>query len=483
VRGDGDNGALTDHRDLVAPVLALAGWCGFAWYIFWQGTVGQPVIWTDSMSYATVAANPVWSTGFWAGQRPPLVPLVLKLAGSATGFTALQSVLAVGAWGFLAFTVGRLVPEGWRRVVAVWIVLGFATTTPITLWNRSVLSESLSLSLLALLVAATIWAVRGLTWPRVTALGFVALLFAATRDAQVWTVAALGVIVAVVALARWRRNRPSSLRIVALAVSLLLVAGVTGWVVVHTGRSRQNVANALYVRIFPFPSRVAWFAAHGMPYARAIDRSMADTKPPTPGAAKVFNTSDPKLASLEAPLEQWIVNHGQSTYLLWLVTHPAYVFTEPLQRPERSFNFDNGLLTFYAAPDRVDSPASPVLWPAWWWLLPLTVIGLGTAAVRGGWRERSFQAVVMLGALGIFTMLVAWHGDGQEVTRHTIEGFAELRTSVLILAVVGVLRIVPPRRRPERNDPERNDPGPDLPESEPVAHRDDGSVVSEVAAH
>jgi hypothetical protein len=448
VTGDGDTGARTAPRDAVVPTLALVGWCGFAWYIFWQGTVGQPLIWSDSSSYATVAGHPLWSTGFWAGQRPPLVPFLLKVAGSATGFVALQSVLAVGAWGFLAFTVGRLVPDGWRRLAAVWIVLAFATTTPITLWNRSVLSESLSLSLLALLIAATIWAVRALTWPRVVALAGVALLFAATRDAQVWTVGALGVVVGVVALARWRRHRPPSRPIVALAVSLLLAAGVTGWVVVHTGRSRQNVENVLYVRIFPFPSRVAWFAAHGLPDARAIDRSMAVTKPPTPGAAKVFNVDDPKILPLEATLDTWMLNHGQSTYLLWLVTHPTYIVTEPLQRPERSFNFAGGLLTFYAATDRVTSPATPVLWPAWWWLLPLTVIGVAASVVGGAWRRRSTQAVVMLGVLGIFTMLVAWHGDGQEVTRHTIEGFAEVRLCVLILAVVGVLPLIPSRPRP-----------------------------------
>ena len=35
-------------------------------------------------------------------------------------------------------------------------------------------------------------------------------------------------------------------------------------------------------------------------------------------------------------------------------------------------------------------------------------------------------------------MLVAWHGDGQEVTRHTVEGLAEFRLGVWILLVVGL---------------------------------------------
>jgi hypothetical protein len=407
-------------------------------------------LWTDSTSYAAVAGHPVWSTGFWAGSRPPLVPLVLKVAGSATGFTALQSTVAVGAWGLLAFTVGRLLPPGWRRLVAVWTILAFATATPITMWNRSVLSESLSLSLLALLVAGTIWAARRLTWPRLAAVSVVALAFAATRDAQVWTVAVLGLVVAVVAVVRARRTRRFPRRIAVLALCLLVAAGVTGWVVVHSGRTRQNVADALYVRVFPFPDRVAWFAAHGMPEARAIDRLAAATGPPDPGASKVvgFDGTDPTYATLE----RWIVSRGQRTYMLWLVTHPVYVITEPLVRPERSYNFAQGLLTFYAPLDRADSPLSSLLWPAWRWLLPMTMIAVGAAILKGLWRDRGWQAVVMLGALGIVTMLIAWHGDGQEVTRHTVEGFAEVRVGVLIVTVVGVLALVG-RARPSAGGP------------------------------
>jgi len=41
--------------------------------------------------------------------------------------------------------------------------------------------------------------------------------------------------------------------------------------------------------------------------------------------------------------------------------------------------------------------------------------------------------------------LVAWHGDGQEVTRHTVEGFAELRLGIWIVIVLWFLGAPPPR--------------------------------------
>jgi hypothetical protein len=425
-------------RRLVTPVAAGVGWCGFAGYVIWQGTSGRPLVWGDTTSYAVVARHPLWSTGFWAGQRPPLVPLLMKAAGAGTGFTATQSVIAAISWGVLAFTVGRLLPPGWRRVVAVWVMVGFATSTPIVLWNRSVLSESLSLSFLALLVAATIGTARRVTWPRIAAMTVTGLAFAAGRDAQVWTVALLGLVVAVVAGVRAGRNRRFPRRIAALALGLLAAAGLTGWVVAHTGRTDQNVVDVLVVRIFPFPDRVAWFAAHGMPEARAIDQLAAVTQPLSPGTAVVvgFDPSDPAFRSLE----DWIRSQGQSTYLLWLVTHPGYVITEPFVRPEAAYNYADGRLTFYAATDRVDSPLTSFLWPAWWWLLPMTAVGVVAAAITGSWREHGWQVVMVLGALGVLAMLIGWQGDGEEVTRHTVEGFAEVRISVLVVAVVGVLR-------------------------------------------
>lgn len=426
-----------DWRRLVAPAAAGAGWCGFAGYVIWQGTSGRPLVWPDTTSYAVVAGHPLWSTGFWAGQRPPLVPLLMKAAGKASGFTAVQSVIAALSWGVLAFTVGRLLEPGWRRVVAVWVMVGFASSTPIVLWNRSVLSESLSLSFLALLVAAVIATARRVTWPRIGAIALAGLAFAGARDAQVWTVGLLGLVVAVVAVVRGWRRRRFPRRIGALGLGLLAAGGLTGSVVAHTGRSDQNVVDVLVVRIFPFPNRVAWFAAHGMPEARAIDQLAAETEPLSPGTAVVvgFDPTDPAFRSLE----NWISDDGPSTYLLWLATHPGYLISEPFVRPEAAYNYAEGRLTFYAATDRVDSPLSSVLWPAWWWLLPMTAIGVAGAVVSGAWREHGWQVVMVLGALGVVSMLIAWQGDGEEVTRHTVEGFAEVRISVLVVALVGVL--------------------------------------------
>ena len=79
--------------------------------------------------------------------------------------------------------------------------------------------------------------------------------------------------------------------------------------------------------------------------------------------------------------------------LRWLVTHPLYVITEPLQRPERSYNFGNGDLTIYAATTNRDgSPLTVVMWPPLIWVLAMAVLASYLAILsgcggtgRGGW--------------------------------------------------------------------------------------------------
>jgi hypothetical protein len=438
----------------VAPVVvAFAGWCAFAGYLIGQARGGPVLIWNDSLVYSSMAHHPLWSRALWVGPRPPVTSLLIKAAGSSVALVTTQAVIGALAWGVLAWTVGCLVDPGWKRVTAFFAVLGFATAFPITLWNRSELSESLALSLLALVFAGFIWTARRPTWPRVAATSVACLGFAATRDAQVWTVGMFAVAAAVFALIRLRSDRGVAWRAGVLALSLLAVAGIAEWGTLTSHRTNEDTADVFYVRIFPFPGRVAWFSHHGMPDAQLIDKLAAETPAPV-DAAKVVGL-DPHNASFR-PLERWLRTKGGTTYLRWLITHPGYVITEPLQRPERSFNFAQGNLDFYAATaNPLRSPLTSLLWPPLWELLGFAALALYMGWLAGSWRTDPWLMVAVLALIGLPAMLVAWNGDGQEVTRHTIEGFAQIRLGVWILLVVGILQLptldygAHSRRRPQ----------------------------------
>lgn len=425
------------RRELVAPAIAFAGWCAFAGYLFAQALAGPVILWNDSKAYAHVASSSIWSRAFWSGPRPALFPLLIKVAGTSTGLLVAQAAIAAIAWGVLAWTVGRLIERGWQRVIAVWVILAFATALPVTLWNRSMLSESLAMSTLALVFAGFIWIACRLTWPRIFATTAACLCFAAARDAQVWTVGFVAIAIAVSAIASIGRSRALLLRTGILAICLCSVVALTEWGVLASQRTRQDVSDVFYVRVLPFPDRVAWFAAHGMPEQRQLD-ALAKATPSRPGAAKLV--AYPSAGPSFAPLRHWMETEGSGTYLLWLVSHPSYAITEPLHRPERSYNSAHGDLTFYAATtNRLASPLSIVVWPPLIDILIMTAVSLYLGVLSGVWRDRPWRAVLILTGIGVLAMLVAWHGDGQEVTRHTVEGFAEVRLGLWILVLLGLL--------------------------------------------
>jgi hypothetical protein len=453
---------------VTAPsVVTALGWCAFATYLVVQALLGPVLIWTDSKVYAAMAGAGLGSGTLWAGARPPLTPLVLKVAGSPTAFVTVQAVLAALAWGVLAWTVGRLVGPGWRRTGAALLMLGFATTLPIAQWNRSELSESLSLSLLALVVAGFIWTSRTPTWPRVAATAAACLAFAATRDAQVWTVGFLAAAAAAFTLTRVRSDPSRAVRAGVLTACLLAVVVLCEWGTLASQRTTSDTADVLFVRVFPYPDRVAWFAAHGMPEQRLVDQ-LARQAPAPSSSAQVVGI--PLANPAFTPLRRWLATDGERTYLQWLATHPWYVLSEPLLRPERSFNSANGNLSFYAPTTHTArSPLTPVLWPPLVALVVVAALALYLGVATQAARTDPWRMVAVLTLIGVLAMLVAWHGDGQEVTRHTVEGFAEVRLGVWILLVVGLAGL--PGRRSTGDAAGRGVPGPATgePGDEPVA--------------
>jgi hypothetical protein len=415
----------------------------FSLFTLWQGTTAPALTWQDSLNYESIGSLPLWSGGFWFGGRPPLTPFLWKLTGSPGAFLIAQSVIASIAWGLLAWSVATLLPVGWRRLTGYLLILAFATTTPIEMWNRSVLSESLALSGLALLFAVSIRFAQRPSPRRAGALVAAAFWCALARDTEIILPLILGILIATFAISH--RKSVTFKMLITTACALFLAAGFCMATIIDSGRDALNTTDNLYVRVFPYPAIVAWFASHGMPEAKQIDQIANATPQPKPGVAK---TVFPGLTSPSfAKLDSWISQHGASTYALWLLSHPWNVVLDPLRTPDRTYNDADGNLYFYAAQDKVTSGLTPVLWPPWIWLLGVMAVTVAIINERNIPLDRVAQVVIVLGLIGIPAMLAAWNGDGQEATRHTIEGLAQVRLGVLISFLYVVLAHAPRRSR------------------------------------
>jgi hypothetical protein len=397
----------------------------FVWYRLDQGLRGFALIWQDSAGYQTSA--------FWAGIRPPVAPALWFFTGSPRAYVVTQTVIAVLAWCFLAWTVAMAVGHGWRCVLAGAVVLAFASTMPVVLWDRSVLSESLSFSALAMVFATAIWVGRRVTWTRVVALVVAAAALALTRDPLIWMVLGLGLGVVVYSVLYRLVLKVAVLGAALIVVSLVALVGQG-----EANRNLDNIDHVYFVRIFPYPNRVQWFADHGMPDAARIREYAAGTKPAR-GEPKVVGLP-PNDASVRA-LVRWL-GSGNATraYLEYVALHPWYVFSEPLREPERTFNNAEGRLSFYAAPDRTDlALLDGVFDPGPVVVALAAVVGIVVTFGRGVWRRRWWQLVAGLGVFGLFEMLVAWHGDGTETTRHGIDGSVTVRLAVVVTLLTAAL--------------------------------------------
>ena len=152
-------------------------------------------------------------TGLVQG-RPFTVPLFYKLVGNVPRAVAtFQFLFSVACWGVLAVLVARAVQVSLLKPIAFLIVLLFSLSDQIIMWDSFLLSESIALSLMALLVASGVWLLEGWHWGKALFLVVVAFLWTFTRDTNPWVILMLAALLIV--------SQPRSLRCILMAAASL----------------------------------------------------------------------------------------------------------------------------------------------------------------------------------------------------------------------------------------------------------------------
>lgn len=426
-------------------------WAGLRW---WQSAGTGFGYWNDTPGYEAVAARPLGSLDFWAGTRAPGLALAIKVTGDHAELVDLQIVVSIVAWGVLAWTVGRMVGPGWTRWLASGLVLGFACTRPVTQWDRQVLTESFALSFLALGFAAAFWFARRPTWARGAAVVVVAAAWVATRDTHALVVGMAGAALVVVAGASRARHHRLEWRVLAVGLALLVLAGTGPWSAERGERGRLSLSNVYATRVLPFPDRLEWFAARGMPDAGRLRRLAAEARAATAAdgvvvvvPALALDHPDPRLREYF----DWLVPDGQRLFARWLVTHPRYVLGEPFARPERAFN-DLGGWRGYVPDHRALPLVDRVLFPPW----PFVVVAFAAALALAA-RARLRTAVWWVALAGALTAVVhlgaSWHFDAQEADRHTLLANVQFRVATLAALAFAVDAVARRARLPVSDAP------------------------------
>lgn len=428
-----------------------------AWQMWGLGTLE----WADTTDFLATADAGWASLDLWAGGRPPGTRLLLKLVGGdTTAYTVAQAAIAVACWAALAAAVLRAVGDRVAGLVAALAVVALSVTTPVTMWDRSALSESLALSLLALVAAAGLRMALGATPRRAVLFAGALALWVTVRDTHAVVALAGGAVLAVAVAVWWlvdrRREAPAdgaagrsapSLRPWAgVALAAMSLGAVAGWASTYGERHLFPLSNVYEVRVLPYPDRVEWFADRGMPKAEIFVGPDARRSHVQPNGVPVLYVpgDDPELA----PWLAWLESDGRAALVRYAATHPSYLVLEPLRSPERAFNNALGDRGFYSPQDMRRVPlVDRVL------ALPTTVVLavatgiLGWLIGRGRWTPAVAVGLVVV-ALAVPHGLVAWHSDGMETARHLVVPAMQLHLGVLLLAI-GLARGPSPPREPD----------------------------------
>lgn len=415
-----------ERTDLIGAAVAVVVFAALRCWL----AIGNPVSWSDTRSYDVQASKSLLSARFWAGRKPPGFPLLLKLLGDHETVVVAQVALSIVAWVLLAWVVASGARVGWPRLVSLGAVLVFALTTPIAIWDRVMLSESLALSFFALLVASLIWFGRRPGWVQLVAVVLSAGAWMSTRDTNIYVVLGIGGVFGAAALLALARRSALAPRLAIAAVLLVVLAGGALAVSMSTVRGWDPLRHVLADRIVPYPDRLDWWVDHGLSQGAALRKLARDPKRTDTGARTAGPSArDPQFRRYST----WVKNEGARTYVVWLATHPQYTLFEPFESPERVHL--RRTVTDYS-PDANEVPLISTLFFLPWPVAVGAFVLVFLAGLRLG-RVRDVTWLVALGlvVLAVPHLLIAWHGDAASPIRHALLGNVQAILGILLLGL------------------------------------------------
>ncbi len=369
-------------------------------------------------------------SGLTLRSRPPVVPFVYWMLGENTMRIAVVQGLVGGvSWLALAAAVQRTMRSRVAKAVVVGLVLIIGLTDVVCRWDSAMLTESFAISFGALFLAALVW-MRERPASRAGWVLGVAALWALTREANAIYLVGLGIV--------WLALAPQ-LRAPRYWAALVTVSGIVAlaltWGSAPGDASMHNVTGA---RVLMDPSMTTFFEDHGMPVSALRMRG------------QYSNHHDPTDPFRTAPdlsdYRDWAHQRGRTTYLAYMLFHPAWTVSEPLKSVEAwSGPLKSPPPTVYGSPQYkalLPAGVQRLLFPDRLLVVmgELGVVGvlLAVAWTRRASRQLPVGLPLAVAGLAVAQMLLAWHADTIETGRHALIGVIQLRLAMAMLVAVTV---------------------------------------------
>jgi hypothetical protein len=312
---------------LILIILTAGAWMRAVSY----GDLRLSVANAETGSYISASRASIFSWKIFAGQRLFTTNLIYKVANNedacpVTAYSApalgqtvlreiqpcfaqialLQNFLAIFGWCFLAWTVAKFLHSPPIKVFAVTTIMLFGFTPQIAEWESALSPESLSLSMLTIVLALGMELAFRITPSdepfaskqnkRLLAVVIVLfLLWVFVRDVHLYAIPITLVLMGILFLNRKFR----ATKHLTVVFSILLAFFVIGFLSARDSlrATRNPVLNSIDEYIWPHPSRVEFFKQFGMPERDAPD------------------------------YQEWADHNAPKAYGLFLIRHPRFIIT------------------------------------------------------------------------------------------------------------------------------------------------------------
>jgi hypothetical protein len=242
------------------------------------------------------------------GQRLWTVPLVWTIFPTDALREAAQIVIGVGAWSALAVSVqGCIRRSVWLRGLAAALVLMLGLVPQVAGWDGNLLSESISTSLLVLLISLMLRLTQSRSRRLLGFALFVATLWVFARHVNVYIY--FGLLPFSVLFTLWKLPRRPAAYVTAVLLGIALWGG---FAITRSGVKPVWQRNGLYIvmdRIAHDQNAARFFRSRGVP---AVLLKKPDSVTYTREADRLLN---------DRLVTGWMTHHFRATYLAYLTRH------------------------------------------------------------------------------------------------------------------------------------------------------------------
>lgn len=384
---------------------------------------------SDTTSYVRISQEPVFGNKFLAGSRPFIFPLALKLFGNDDETVVwAQGILSIVSWSLLAVAAAYSLHIPFLKFAAFGLILLFSLYRYIIGWDSVLLTESLSLSFLALFLAGWLWLIKEWHWGKVIFVLIVGLLWAFSRDTNAWVLLMIALFLFLLLGLQVIAGKYLALSSAFLAIFFLsnLSADLGDrWVFPF-----QNILGR---RILPHTQAIDFFASCGMPVSPEL-MELAGGYANT--SARAFY-EDPALEEYRL----WLHQTGKLCYVKWLLSDPLESIKAPLNEFNALISMQNIQPFLFS---KKFSPVLPgrleaVLFPRQGLLVMLVInwVVLLVAILTKAWKQnRIWWPIIGMNLLVLPHYFITWHGDVMGIYRHVVSASVQFYLGAWLLLLL-----------------------------------------------